>query len=70
MSGAAAEDEGRIPRTIAVELTADLVDAASVGDIVRVLGFVKVLNADVTAGPSAQKIGHRGLWNLGLAASS
>lgn len=50
VTGSDVEEEGRIPRTVEAELTGDLVDAAAVGDVVRVLGFVKVLNADAAAG--------------------
>ena len=50
VTGREAEDEGRIPRTLDAELRGELADGAAVGDIVRVLGFVKVLNADAAAG--------------------
>jgi DNA helicase MCM8 len=58
VTGREAEDAGRIPRTVEAELREQLVDAAAVGDIVRVLGFVKVLNADAAAGEGcAQTVG-------------
>jgi DNA replicative helicase MCM subunit Mcm2 (Cdc46/Mcm family) len=50
VTGREAEDEGRIPRTLEAELRGELVDGAAVGDVVRVLGCVKVLNADAAAG--------------------
>lgn len=47
---------GRVPRTIEVELTEDLVDIAVPGDIVTVTGIVKTLNvAAGSFGPSKEK---------------
>ena len=51
--GPAQEEGGRMPRTLEVEMQGGLVDAAAVGDVVRVLGLVRVLNADAAAGASA-----------------
>ncbi len=38
-----------MPRTIEVELTGGLVDAAAAGDVVTVVGWVKVIAADPAA---------------------
>ena len=46
------QEEGRVPRTIEVELTGGLVDAAAAGDAVTVLGWVKVLATDPVAAGS------------------
>ena len=43
-------DEGRMPRTIEVEMTHDLVGACRAGDNVTVLGTVKVMNTDMDSG--------------------
>lgn len=40
-----ASDEGRVPRTIEIDLTRDLVSTCRAGDVVTVLGIVKVMNA-------------------------
>ena len=41
--GSDAQQQGRVPRTVEVELTQDLVSSCVVGDVVTVLGLVKVL---------------------------
>ena len=43
-------DEGRVPRTIEIELTRDLVESCKAGDVVTVLGMVKVMNAEQDGG--------------------
>ncbi|KAI8999507.1 MCM2/3/5 family-domain-containing protein [Gaertneriomyces semiglobifer] len=45
-------DSGRIPRTLEVELTEDLVDTVVPGDVVVVSGIVKVLATEEDAGQS------------------
>jgi hypothetical protein len=62
VTGREAEDEGRIPRTVEAELREELVGAAAVGDVVQVLGFVKVLHADAAAGEGTLAGGRR--WRL------
>lgn len=37
-------EEGRVPRTVECELTEDLVDACIPGDVVTVIGIIKVIN--------------------------
>lgn len=44
MTGAGSAEEGRVPRTVEVEATRDLVDAAAVGDAVEVLGVVHTMD--------------------------
>jgi len=39
-------EAGRMPRTIEVELSRDLTDTASPGDVVTITGIVKVINAE------------------------
>ncbi|GMH34114.1 hypothetical protein BSKO_01948 [Bryopsis sp. KO-2023] len=48
--GADKQEEGRIPRTVEVELTNDLVDCCVAGDVVTVLGLVKVINTEANGG--------------------
>ena len=43
------QESGRVPRTIEVELTGGLVDAAAAGDAITVVGWVKVIAADPAA---------------------
>ena len=50
LSQADKEEAGRVPRTLEVELTRDLVDSCSAGDVVTVLGIIKVLSTDAEAG--------------------
>lgn len=47
LNNADSDDSGRIPRTIDVELLEDLVDCCSPGDVVTVLGLVKVISTDL-----------------------
>lgn len=42
--------EGQVPRSIEVELRGDLVDACTAGDVVTVVGLVKVINTEAEAG--------------------
>ena len=57
LSHADKEDIGRVPRTLEVELTRDLVDSCSAGDGVTVLGAVKVLSTTAEAGESVRGAG-------------
>lgn len=57
LSQADKEEVGRVPRTLEVELTRDLVDSCSAGDVVTVLGIVKVLSTDAEAGMSLPAAG-------------
>ena len=43
-------EESRVPRTIEVELTGDLVGSCCAGDEVTVLGIVRVLSAEPSSG--------------------
>lgn len=45
---------GRVPRTVDIELFEDLVDTCSIGDTVRIVGLVKVINADQHKGVSSK----------------
>ena len=54
LSQADKEEVGRVPRTLEVELTRDLVDSCSAGDVVTALGIIKVLSTDAEAGKLAQ----------------
>lgn len=62
LSHADKEEAGRVPRTLEVELTRDLVDSCSAGDVVTVLGIIKVLSTDAEAGrlffPSTDSYAH------------
>lgn len=44
------QNEGRVPRPIDVELCEDLVGACQPGDVVTVVGMVRVLPGEATAG--------------------
>lgn len=44
------ENTAQIPRTIEIELTEDLVNSCSAGDVVTVLGLVKVMSTDPKRG--------------------
>lgn len=44
------DSSGQIPRTIEVELTEDLVDSCTAGDVVTIAGIVKVINTEALAG--------------------
>ncbi|EIE22418.1 MCM-domain-containing protein [Coccomyxa subellipsoidea C-169] len=46
---------GQIPRTIEVELKEDLVDSCTAGDVVTVVGIVKVVNTEVVPGGNKAK---------------
>lgn len=43
-------EEGRVPRTVECELTEDLVDACIPGDIVTVIGIIRVINSYMDVG--------------------
>ena len=50
ISKAGSHEEGRVPRTVECELTEDLVDLCIPGDIVTVVGIIKVMNAYMDVG--------------------
>lgn len=50
LNNADKKEEARVPRTLEVELTEDLVDSCTAGDVVTVLGLVKVLSTDTRPG--------------------
>jgi len=54
-SEADSADPGRVPRTLEVELTADLVDSCVPGDSVRLCGVVKALNSEVARGRNSAR---------------
>lgn len=54
LSHADKEEVGRVPRTLEVELTRDLVDSCSAGDFISVLGIVKVLSTTAEQGMMLQ----------------
>lgn len=43
-------EDGSMPRTIEVDLTDDLVGSCRAGDVVTVLGIVKVINTETETG--------------------
>jgi DNA helicase MCM8 len=51
--GTTQSDAGRVPRTIEVELTEDLVDSVTPGDVISLAGVVKVTTTESRAGMSA-----------------
>jgi len=54
VSSADKEDAGGVPRTLEVELKGDLVDCCSAGDVVTLLGLVKVVTSEAKkGGPSS-----------------
>ena len=53
LSHADKEEVGRVPRTLEVELTRDLVDSCSAGDFISVLGVVKVLSTTAEPGTTS-----------------
>jgi DNA replicative helicase MCM subunit Mcm2 (Cdc46/Mcm family) len=50
LSNADKEDTGGVPRTLEVELKGDLVDCCSAGDVITVLGLVKVVSSEPRKG--------------------
>ena len=44
------QNEGRVPRPIDVELTEDLVESCLPGDVVTIVGIVKVISGEAAAG--------------------
>ncbi|CAL8468614.1 g8154 [Coccomyxa elongata] len=44
------DSSGQIPRTIEIELKEDLVDSCTAGDVVTIVGIVKVINTEALAG--------------------
>jgi DNA helicase MCM8 len=48
--GTTQSDAGRVPRTIEVELTEDLVDSVTPGDVISLAGVVKVTTTEARAG--------------------
>ena len=55
-------DPGRVPRTVEVELTDDLVDTVVPGDTVAIAGIVKAVNQEVAQGRGLARA--RSLYNL------
>ena len=50
VSSSTSQGQGEVPRTLEVELSRDLVDCCVAGDVVTVLGLVKVICTEATAG--------------------
>eukprot|EP01097_Dermamoeba_algensis_P009000 TRINITY_DN6200_c0_g1_i1.p1 TRINITY_DN6200_c0_g1~~TRINITY_DN6200_c0_g1_i1.p1 ORF type:complete len:798 (-),score=180.44 TRINITY_DN6200_c0_g1_i1:52-2406(-) len=63
-------DAGRVPRTVEVELTEDLVDFCVPGDFVSVCGVVKVVNTDVPPGKNFQSQQNKGVFLIYIDALS
>ncbi|KAK4798089.1 hypothetical protein SAY86_030415 [Trapa natans] len=63
-------EEGRVPRTVECELTEDLVDMCIPGDVVTVIGFVKVINNYMDIGGGKSKSKNQGFYSLYLEAAS
>ncbi|CAN0009830.1 unnamed protein product, partial [Phaeothamnion confervicola] len=63
-------EAGRIPRTVDVELTTDLVDSCIAGDVVTVSGVVKSVNAQFAAGKTSKGAKASGLYLLYVSANS
>lgn len=55
-------DKGRVPRTIEIELTHDLVGSCRAGDVVTVLGLVKVMNTETEPGLPCRSAQAPMLW--------
>lgn len=51
------QGQGEVPRTVEVELLRDLVDCCVAGDVVTVLGLVKVICTEATAGMLSSRPG-------------
>ncbi|XP_057983976.1 probable DNA helicase MCM8 [Malania oleifera] len=63
-------EEGRVPRTVECELTEDLVDACIPGDVVTVVGVIRVINNYMDIGGGKSKSKNQGLYYLYLEAVS
>jgi len=63
-------DAGRVPRTVEIELIADLVDACIPGDLVTVVGVVKSVNSDLKSGKSGKRAMANSLFLLYVEANS
>lgn len=48
-------NEGQVPRPIDIELTEDLVECCIPGDVVTVVGIVRVISGDVSGGQNKQR---------------
>ncbi|XP_078446733.1 minichromosome maintenance 8 [Wolffia australiana] len=70
ISKSGSHEEGRVPRTVECELTEDLVDSCIPGDIVTVMGIIKVINTYMDVGGGKSKNKNQGLYYLYLEAVS
>ncbi|XP_073062916.1 probable DNA helicase MCM8 isoform X1 [Primulina eburnea] len=57
-------EEGRVPRTVECELTEDLVDACVPGDVVTVIGIIRVINSYMDIGGGKSKGKNQALYYL------
>ena len=57
VSSNTSQEEGEVPRTLEVELLRDLVDCCVAGDLVTVLGLVKVICTEAAAGVLSSRPG-------------
>ncbi|GLT79312.1 hypothetical protein SLA2020_508050 [Shorea laevis] len=63
-------EEGRVPRTVECELTEDLVDACIPGDVVTVMGIIRVINNYMDIGGGKSKSRNQGFYYLYIEAVS
>lgn len=54
------QDEGRIPRTVEIEMKSDLVNCCTAGDVVTVIGLVNVIDAEAGGSGKSYKSGKQG----------
>ena len=57
VNSSTSQGQGEVPRTLEVELLRDLVDCCVAGDLVTVLGLVKVICTEATAGVLQHRLG-------------
>ncbi|CAN0112685.1 unnamed protein product, partial [Discosporangium mesarthrocarpum] len=63
-------EPGRIPRTVEVELSEDLVDTCIPGDVVTLSGVVKSVNSEFASGRVNKRARSSGLYNIYLEANA
>lgn len=50
------DSAGQVPRTVEVEVREDMVDSCTAGDVVTVVGIVKVINTEAIPGDLQKKM--------------